>query len=285
MSFLSSLAPIAATGAKVLGGLFGASSAKKAAKKQYEHQKEFAQNSVQWRVEDAKKAGINPIYAMGATGAAYQPVSTSGPSALESVFENVGQGLDRAAAVGKTRTERVSSLVRRQQQLTVENMGLQNDFLRAKIALAKQPGTPPGMPNNPLLNAGIQGDFEPLVNNKKQDRIAPTPGAPHKEPGIVSDVSHGITADGSYPIYPSMDAKDRSEDMAPSEIAWFIRNGFMPIFGKNFAPPFKPPKGKEWTFDAFRQAYVLRDKAKSKPGDKVHLRRSDGSTLFRIRKR
>lgn len=33
----------------------------------YQAQKEFAQNSIQWRVQDAKKAGIHPLYAMGNT--------------------------------------------------------------------------------------------------------------------------------------------------------------------------------------------------------------------------
>ena len=36
-------------------------------------QKEFAQNSIQWRVADAKKAGIHPLYAIGASSSSYTP--------------------------------------------------------------------------------------------------------------------------------------------------------------------------------------------------------------------
>lgn len=39
----------------------------------YQAQKEFAQNSIQWRKQDALAAGINPIYALGAAGANFSP--------------------------------------------------------------------------------------------------------------------------------------------------------------------------------------------------------------------
>lgn len=38
-------------------------------------QREFAQNSIQWRVNDAKAAGIHPLYALGAQGSSYTPQS------------------------------------------------------------------------------------------------------------------------------------------------------------------------------------------------------------------
>ena len=40
-----------------LGGLFGRSKQKNAEMRNYAFQKEFAQNQVRWRTEDAKKAG------------------------------------------------------------------------------------------------------------------------------------------------------------------------------------------------------------------------------------
>lgn len=43
-------------------------------------QREFAQNGIQWKVEDAKKAGIHPLYALGASTAspsfAFQPTGS-----------------------------------------------------------------------------------------------------------------------------------------------------------------------------------------------------------------
>ena len=56
--------------------------------KNYEAQKEFAQNSIQWRVQDAKKAGIHPLYAMGQT-----PGYTPSDSSYSSAY---GEGVSRA---------------------------------------------------------------------------------------------------------------------------------------------------------------------------------------------
>lgn len=38
-------------------------------------QREFAQNSIQWRVNDAKLAGLHPLAALGASGTSYTPSS------------------------------------------------------------------------------------------------------------------------------------------------------------------------------------------------------------------
>ena len=42
---------------------------------QLAQQREFAQQGIRWRVEDAQKAGIHPLYAMGASIPTYSPVS------------------------------------------------------------------------------------------------------------------------------------------------------------------------------------------------------------------
>lgn len=45
--------------------------------KNYQAQKEFYQNSIKWRKEDALRSGINPIYALGAAGANFSPSFTA----------------------------------------------------------------------------------------------------------------------------------------------------------------------------------------------------------------
>lgn len=49
------------------------------ANRNYSWAKEFAQNSMQWKADDLRKAGINPIYAMGAGGYS-APVSSADTS-------------------------------------------------------------------------------------------------------------------------------------------------------------------------------------------------------------
>lgn len=50
-----------------------AKATQKANYQNYLAQKEFAQNTISWRKQDALNAGINPIYALGAQGAQFSP--------------------------------------------------------------------------------------------------------------------------------------------------------------------------------------------------------------------
>lgn len=68
-----------------ISGLIGArkdklaaeNAANKSWERNYQAQKEFAQNSIQWRVQDAKKAGINPYAVVAGQSAGYTPQDTS----------------------------------------------------------------------------------------------------------------------------------------------------------------------------------------------------------------
>lgn len=49
-------------------------------KENFDFQREFAQNGVQWRVDDAKKAGISPLYGLGASLGSGIPSAQAGDS-------------------------------------------------------------------------------------------------------------------------------------------------------------------------------------------------------------
>lgn len=60
-------------------------------------QREFAKNGIRWRVEDAKAAGLHPLFALGGAGATASPAmqvmtQEAGPS-----YSQMGQNLSRAA--------------------------------------------------------------------------------------------------------------------------------------------------------------------------------------------
>lgn len=59
-------------------------------------QKEFAQNSLQWKVQDAKKAGIAPEIALGAQGYSASPsfVGSDVGSGVSSAFKHFGSAID-----------------------------------------------------------------------------------------------------------------------------------------------------------------------------------------------
>lgn len=88
----------------LLGGAFdfGAAAmnnaeADKQAKEDYARQKEFVQNSIQWRVQDAKSAGIHPLAALGGSGVSYSPSGSTG-GGFGDALGRTGQALSRAVS-------------------------------------------------------------------------------------------------------------------------------------------------------------------------------------------
>lgn len=83
-------------GSALIGGMLGQSSAEAAARQQYRYQKKFAKKAIQWRVQDAKKAGLHPLYALGAQVPSYSPVSQQTGQvgeALAQAGQNIGAAI------------------------------------------------------------------------------------------------------------------------------------------------------------------------------------------------
>lgn len=61
-------------------------------------QKEFAQSGIQWRVDDAKKAGVHPVWALSGGGAAFSsPSMQVGSRGGSNWSASMGQDVSRAA--------------------------------------------------------------------------------------------------------------------------------------------------------------------------------------------
>jgi hypothetical protein len=65
-------------GSSILSSILNRRSQKSSDQKNYEMQKEFAQNSIQWKTQDAKKAGIHPLSAIGAQSISASPSYVGG---------------------------------------------------------------------------------------------------------------------------------------------------------------------------------------------------------------
>lgn len=113
MGLLDALGPAADIGSSLLSA-WGAKKDRDLAKDQFNTtSKEFIQN----RVADAKKAGIHPLYAIGASG---QPSPTVHISGQSSVGSHLGEGLQNAAET-YTRNQR-SKTTPGQAQLQTANV-------------------------------------------------------------------------------------------------------------------------------------------------------------------
>lgn len=252
------LGALVGAGASLLGGLLNKSSSDKAqaasqqqALRQEALQKEFAQHGIQWRVEDAKKAGIHPIYALGGSGASYSPVSSnfSADTSIGSALAAAGQ--DVSGAINRTRTQgqREDAFTIASKQLALEKGGLENELLRTEIASKtgrlRQSSGPPFPGSNFLIPGQAQSG---LVKDKPLERVNADPGATFQEPGAITDRGYARTAGGGLMPVPSADVKERIEDNWFQEMAHFMRNNVMPMFTQGDTPPYPAPAGSRWYF-------------------------------------
>lgn len=121
-----------------------------------DQQREFAQQGIRWKVDDAKASGLHPLAALGAQVSSFSPISVgSSSAALESStsvapkldLSDMGQNLSRAEAAGSTAGERTSKLAAEVAKvmgaLSLEKAGLENDLLRTNIAKERSQIGPP----------------------------------------------------------------------------------------------------------------------------------------------
>lgn len=106
----------------------------------YQRQEHFAKHGVQWRAEDARQAGIHPLYALGGNFATYSgsPVTVGAPSvhsdtSMGSAVASMGQDIGRAINSTRTGSQREDAFNSTVQSLTLQKMGLENQLLASQI--------------------------------------------------------------------------------------------------------------------------------------------------------
>lgn len=237
-----------------IGSIFGASQQSKAAEQNVKMQKQFAKQGIQWKVEDAKKAGINPYYALGASTNAFSPVSVGDPA---STFGSIGQNFGRAIDSTSTHETQDRAFRSAVQKLTLQKMGLENELLSSQIATTKQPANGPAMPSA-MQRWLVDGQGSvPLVNTVPMKVNASEPSNSSSEPGAVSDIGYARTTRGYAPV-PSEDTMKRMSNDFIGMMNWNIRNRLFPMVGANMNPPPKSslPKGASfWQFNPFTWEY------------------------------
>lgn len=236
----------------IFGGIIGANEGDKSRDLQantWENnarlQKEFAQKGIQWRVQDAKKAGIHPLYAIGAQTSSYAPTQigdTANYSAAEAV-RSMGQNIDRAIYATSTKVQRM------QEALSTERMQLENDLIRSQIAASNAAISRATNPPMPMLDVPFE-------------REGFQPGHPSAQAGPGSDIAYSHTASGGYSPMKSKSTQEGYEDDFFGNLAWNVRNRLLPSLTFGFGtgnPPYKAPVGTFWAYDPLRQEYKLYD--------------------------
>lgn len=150
----------------VIGAGIDAWSSQSNAKRNIKLQKEFAKTGIQWKAEDARKAGIHPLYALGAQTHSFSPVSVG--SDFGTAFANAGQDLSRAMHATRTEDQRQDAYSKTLQDLQVQKFGLENESLKMDIAskaarLAQQ--STPAMPSAGMPTVG-PSDVDKPINGR-----------------------------------------------------------------------------------------------------------------------
>lgn len=253
---------IISAGASLLGGILGNSSKEKAAKKEYQRQKEFAQSGIQWKAADAKAAGIHPLYALGANTVSYSPQSVGG---TDYGIAEAGQNLGRAIQATRSGAGKAEALSLTAAQLQNEGLKLDNDLKRTQLAssmaTANQPGAAAGLPP-PDARWGIDGQGQwqlPGDGNKYERRIAPPePGQPHLEAGSSPEISHYKTVTGGYAPQVPQGLSESFEQDWLSYYQWLARNKIAPgLLESNMSPPLHVPlkPGHKWKYSILSGQY------------------------------
>lgn len=145
-------------GVNLVGGLMGRQSAREAnatnermAAQNIALQKQFAQEGIRWKVDDAKAAGIHPLYALGANTTSFSPVSVGAvaDSSMPNAMAAMGQNLGRAVNATRTSSERQQAFSDAAAKLELEGKSLDNDIKRASLASAVRTATQAANPPMP----------------------------------------------------------------------------------------------------------------------------------------
>lgn len=270
-------------GTSILGGLLGNKSRAKeqrraieaqnaredaAAKREYEQQKEFAKSGIQWKVEDARAAGIHPLYALGASTVSYAPQSVggnaAGPTSDYSFMSDAGQNLGRAIDATRSQNAKAEALALTLAETQIRGAQLDNDIKLAQLnsayGLTRQAGGTPPLPtaNTQYAIPGQSGTPSIDGPTAKIEKTYPplNPGAESQEYNQVPEVQYARTPTGWAPTMPQQLAESYENDWVGGW-QWQARNKYMPAMsahdGRN--PYFNPPThvrlrhGEKWYYN------------------------------------
>lgn len=222
-------------------------------------QQKLLQNQIQWRMQDARAAGVSPAVALGGS------VVGSGTSAptpqIQNELHHMGQGVSRAM------TSMLTPAQKSEQNLRLENMKLQNDLLKTQVAgsiqSVKKHAQPPTFPAThtsdnwptsdvtvselPMSTTSLSQLVEralTAVPKTVSPKVSGTGGNPNVVAGHIPGYTHMRTSDG-YTVLPSKDAKDLVEDILPLELLWVGRA----MSTHEHKPPYPAKPGFRWEWN------------------------------------
>jgi hypothetical protein len=251
-----------------LGGLFGGGGT--SFKEQAAFQREMAQNGVTWRVQDAQRAGINPLAALGMQPYNANVIPVGGNDYDH--FAQMGQGIQRMAEAKQTQLDRQIETEKRNEMdaLQLENQKLQNNYLQAQTTdllargALREITTQQQVPPMPSLNQRADGAVIPgqaqssplsaLTKNSPATVVMNDPEKMTMEAGSNPENRWIRTGKDRYTVVRGSQIEEALEDDTLGNLQYNFRNKVInPLFHSNEAQPplaWLPDGGKAtyWAF-------------------------------------
>lgn len=227
-------------GLSLLGGLFGNENQTDNLERQLALRREELQNAVTWRVADARRAGIHPLYALGMQAPQSFPIALDdkvGPAIAE-----MGQGL------GSALHRSMDAVSRDKHQMEMALGSAQLDVMDAQAQMYRSEAMRNMQaPAAPMPGLGIQRESPGAVSGKFEGfegQDAVVPGVIDVKPAEVvspkagdKSMVAGINPYGEEQWYhnrlPMMVPRTQGESIeeiwsemsAPAFMGWILRNG------------------------------------------------------------
>lgn len=232
-------------------------------------QREFAQKGIQWRVADARAAGLSPLFALGGTGATYSPNAITVGDYGRSAYAEAGQDVSKALSGMQSPSQRALEVAQ------LREVAARTDAASAEATLARTRArqiehdmlTRPGLG----VGVGIEGPNGAVsfpVGEHSPDSAIPLSASGVVElkpsPQVSSSRYDSSSVAGTHPLWQRYRLSDGRYIYAPSqEASQSVQD--MPLFMqalmliKNLQEGAKPGKGKAFKrrqqeyFDLYRR--------------------------------
>lgn len=242
-------------GAGLVGGMLSNRSNQEQAERGYSVQREALQNGISWRVADAKRAGIHPLYALGAPPMNMSPVVME--DQLGPALRNAGQNVADTIRSAQTPEQRAAQSMDYQLAASqVSKNDAERDYYTALAAGQHQknlqtinaPG-PYGTGVQPELHGMGQmptGSGRGIIDLKPAENISPKGGADWSAAGQNPNMELRMV-DKGLPMYMPLAQGDSMEETL-SEMSFPAYAGLLMRNARIFGPG--------WMKDYVRSRYL-----------------------------
>lgn len=144
-------------------------------------QREFAQNGIQWKVADAKAAGLSPLAALGAQTSSF----TNQVFSPDDSISKMGQDLGRAINSTSTNDTKETAFDLASKKILLEKGTLENELLKSQIMRLRTPSAPAVPAAVPSPGVAVLGGDVPAGAANDPVKAAPGPEHVGVDPGAT----------------------------------------------------------------------------------------------------